>query len=289
MLRFALREPDAPRLELRRLNHEYRFDATGKSLGLHGHQFFELLLIEQARGIHRFAGREIKVARGDLFLIAPGETHDQSDLKVTRGWLLVFEPSAWKFEASASVLPQNLMLLSFLRPQGFDAGHFRLEAEALRDWTQHLQLLGEELRTRQTGFAAASRILLEWLLIKAARLAETKLEQINVSSQPVLREVFAVIESRFREGMSLDDVALAVHRSKAHLTSVVKRETGRNVLEWIIERRLSEARRLLLETNLSIEGIAEQLGYAEPTYFVRQFRALNAITPAVWRRANRGS
>jgi AraC family transcriptional activator of pobA len=44
-----------------------------------------------------------------------------------------------------------------------------------------------------------------------------------------------------------------VSLSLGHLTTVVKRKTGRAVQEWIAERRMAQARRLLIETDLSVE------------------------------------
>ena len=59
---------------------------------------------------------------------------------------------------------------------------------------------------------------------------------------------------------------------------MVRGQTGRTVLAWIVERRLAEARKLLYETALSMDAIAERVGYADSTYFIRQFRRAHGMT-----------
>ncbi len=82
-------------------------------------------------------------------------------------------------------------------------------------------------------------------------------------------------------------MARAVSLSPGHLTTVVRRKTGRTVVEWITERRMAQARRLLVETDLPAEEVGRRIGYNDPTYFVRSFRRAHGTTPLSWRRASR--
>jgi AraC-like DNA-binding protein len=59
------------------------------------------------------------------------------------------------------------------------------------------------------------------------------------------------------------------------------------VQEWIAERRMTEARRLLVESDLSVAEVGQRVGYTDPGYFVRSFRRAHATTPLAWRRAGR--
>jgi len=70
-----------------------------------------------------------------------------------------------------------------------------------------------------------------------------------------------------------------VSLSRGHLTTVVRRKTGRTVQEWIGERRMAEARRLLVETDLSVEEVGRRVGYGESGYFVRSFRRTPTAPP----------
>ncbi|HWI45916.1 MAG TPA: AraC family transcriptional regulator [Rubrobacter sp.] len=111
--------------------------------------------------------------------------------------------------------------------------------------------------------------------------------KIRPFDEPLLAEVFGFIEDRYREHISLRDVARAVSLSPGHLTTVVRRKTGRTVQEWIAERRVAEARRLLVQTDLAVEEIGRSVGYIDAGYFVRSFRHAHGMTPLGWRRASR--
>jgi AraC-like DNA-binding protein len=73
-----------------------------------------------------------------------------------------------------------------------------------------------------------------------------------------------------------------------HLTTVVRRRTGRTVVEWISERRMAEARTLLAETDFSVGEIARRVGMADPGYFSRVFRRAHGNSPRSWRGAPSG-
>jgi AraC-like DNA-binding protein len=83
--------------------------------------------------------------------------------------------------------------------------------------------------------------------------------------------------------LSLSDVADELGMTPGHLTTVVRRRTGRTVQEWIIERRMAEARNLLSDTELSVGEIARRVGISDPGYFSRLFRRTHGASPREWR------
>lgn len=103
-------------------------------------------------------------------------------------------------------------------------------------------------------------------------------------SVPELSELFEFIEANYNKGITLCDVAKAVGYSPAYLTNRVKRETGRTVNRWIIERRMAQALFLLDSTNQSVEQIATTVGYQNTCHFFRQFRQYQGTTPQAWRK-----
>lgn len=113
----------------------------------------------------------------------------------------------------------------------------------------------------------------------------------NISSifptNPKLHEVFQFIEANYHQSITLCDVAQAVGYSSAYLTDLVRRQTGKTVNQWIVERRIAEARRLLMETDQTGNEIALSVGYQSEGHFFRQFRQYHGTTPQVWRNCQR--
>jgi AraC-like DNA-binding protein len=154
-------------------------------------------------------------------------------------------------------------------------------------WSERFSALELELRQRRDGYREAVLAHLTLLLVAVGRLATDVVGDLRLKDEPLLAEVFGFIEERYREPISLRDVARAVSLSPGHLTTVVGRKTGRTVQEWIAERRMAEARRLLVETDLAVEEVGRRVGYGDPVYFVRSFRRAHGTTPLGWRRAGR--
>ncbi len=100
---------------------------------------------------------------------------------------------------------------------------------------------------------------------------------------PKLATVFRFIESHYRQPIHLSDVAQDAGYSPAYLTSLVQAHTGCTVKRWIIERRMAQARSLLIETAQSIRQVAESSGYTDAGYFTRQFRKFHGVSPQAWR------
>ncbi len=99
----------------------------------------------------------------------------------------------------------------------------------------------------------------------------------------VARRVIAYIEDNYADGISLADVAQALNYSPSHLTSLVRKETGRPVTAWIIERRLREARERLLATDDPVAAVAEAVGFRDVHYFSRRFARSSGTSPSGWR------
>lgn len=117
-----------------------------------------------------------------------------------------------------------------------------------------------------------------------------KIGQVLHQSQPprpILSKTFSFIEENYQNQISLREVAQEVGRSPAYLTDLIRRKTGKTVLTWITERRMAEARKLLLETNKSIEQITEAVGYFDRRHFSRLFSRFHKSTPHAWRLANK--
>lgn len=96
-------------------------------------------------------------------------------------------------------------------------------------------------------------------------------------------KVFEFIEANFQRPLELKEVASNLGYSPAYLTNLVRQKTGRTVKQWIIERRMNQARQLLLDTEKAIAQIAAEIGYTDTGYFIRQFKQLHGTSPNLWR------
>jgi AraC-like DNA-binding protein len=99
----------------------------------------------------------------------------------------------------------------------------------------------------------------------------------------LVTRAFEIVDERFGQSLTLRDIAEALHVTSGHLTEVVRRRTGRPLGEWILQRRMTQARLLLGETETLIADVAAQCGFMTVGHFGRQFRRLHGMSPSMWR------
>jgi AraC-like DNA-binding protein len=241
---------------------------------------------ERGRHIHDFPALWYVPAAGLVYVAAAGKVLDPGEMdNLDTGVAVFFDPAALGEDARSPWPAWRAHPLLFPFLHGHSGGVLRLQVPADRRpaWDNTIQSIEAELTARHEGHRQAALAHLTLLLIELARLAGDVVGDLRRSGEPVLAEAFAVIDRRHTEPLSLRDVAREVGMTPGHLTTIVRRRTGRTVQEWIIERRMAEARNLLSETDIPIQEVARRVGISDPGYFSRLFRRAHGTSPRGWR------
>lgn len=91
------------------------------------------------------------------------------------------------------------------------------------------------------------------------------------------------IDTYFMKEIRLEDVANHIHLSQAYTSRLFKEETGFNFTEYLADKRLFEAKKLLKDTRLSVGQIAFETGFNSISNFNRVFKKLVGLTPTAFR------
>jgi AraC family transcriptional regulator, transcriptional activator of pobA len=255
----------------------------------HSHDFVVLFYAHRADGTFRLDDREWAVRDGDLFVIAPGQvvsftgpTHEF----LQDGWAVFFPAEVIRPHTPGAPSTWQAHPLLFPFARGTDrAQRLHVPPGERPEWLARCRALATELTTRRDGYAEAVLAHLTLLLVAAARLPTDVPDELRAAREPLLAAVFDVIERRYAEPISLSDIAADLALTTGHLTTVVRRRTGRTVGQWLTERRMRQARLLLTNTDLTVAAISHRVGYRDVSYFIKRFRTLHGHTPAEWRTA----
>lgn len=95
----------------------------------------------------------------------------------------------------------------------------------------------------------------------------------------------ALLEREFGSSLNVTDYATALGVTPTHLSRACRASCGRTALEMLQERRLFEARRLLLDTRMPVQEIASKLGFSTPGYFSRSFTQAVGLPPSAYRKS----
>lgn len=102
---------------------------------------------------------------------------------------------------------------------------------------------------------------------------------------PSVETVKKIIKDNISTEISRDELAAAVYMSPDHLTKLFKKETGMSLSDYIIQKRILLAQKLLSSTELSVVEIAQKAGFSYSSYFVRIFKKKTGITPQEYRKS----
>ncbi len=106
----------------------------------------------------------------------------------------------------------------------------------------------------------------------------------NSENDTVTADALDFIEQNFRENISLDDVAGAVNLSPVYFHNKFLKATGKTLHKYIIERRIKEAKKYLLTTNMSLTDISFESGFASQSYFNYVFKREVGSTPSLYKK-----
>jgi len=112
---------------------------------------------------------------------------------------------------------------------------------------------------------------------------------ILATEQTDLQKLELYLDEHYMEKLSLASISQHLHIGRTKLCALAKELSGGQTLsELIAQRRISAAKRLLVQSSLPISAVAEQVGISDYNYFSKVFRAMTGTTPSAFRKQARG-
>ncbi|MDD3362801.1 MAG: 2-isopropylmalate synthase [Hespellia sp.] len=121
--------------------------------------------------------------------------------------------------------------------------------------------------------------------IAALTVAVNKIEEIkdaNVCKDARLIEITNYIQSNYAD-VTLDDLAEKFFLSKPYLSKYIKEKSGMTFGDTLKMVRMKKARAMLKGSNMTVENIAESVGYQNVEHFNRLFKKAYHMTPVQYR------
>lgn len=102
-----------------------------------------------------------------------------------------------------------------------------------------------------------------------------------------LKSIRAYLDQNYTKDIHLDELSKNFDISKYYLTREFKRAYGVTIFQHIIQLRIDYAKRLLRQTDKSVEEISAACGFNDQSYFSKQFKKSENITCLAFRRRSR--
>ena len=252
----------------------------------HTHEFLELVYILKGSGVHGIDGVEYQVRRGALLLINYKQVHffraeegmEFIDILLDPKWIserLIERENAFEL-LTLSAFSDFQKEVEEGHPLILFSGEERARMERL------LFEMEEECAHPQKGqetmLKAQANILLT-LLFRKLSLGVELGEQLALTP-----EFLDYIRAHCAERLSLEELAGRCFYNPSYFSRVFKEHYGITLTEFINQSRLDCALRLLRESALSAEEIAEQAGFSNRSIFYRLLKEKKGMTPQQYRK-----
>jgi AraC-like DNA-binding protein len=240
--------------------------------------FHYLIHVRRGRLRHDVDSVTHDIGPGRWLWVRPGHTQGWHPPGDAAGPFILFEPDVLSPDAArllSTVLAHDAPAV--LTPHADDA-------EALEQ-TAH-QLLAEHRAMGRRPLAAhhaLRRSLLESILLRLTAAPEVEGARPPTGGRVDLHARFAdAVELRFRETRQAAEYARLLGCSVRTLDRATRAAVGKAPREIIDDRRLLEARRLLVLAGWDARAVASHLGFANAANFGRSFRARTGLSPAAF-------
>ncbi|ATM93132.1 TPA: helix-turn-helix transcriptional regulator [Klebsiella aerogenes] len=255
---------------------------TTSVLYYHWHQCVELLYISSGYGIVVVDNQHYTARPGRLFIFPPFRLHkvqvDHSDKNPYHRTTMHIEQSV--VESALSAFPRHQAQFAALAASNLPA--------QIYDLSEHAafieRILEQFQRLESNGQTTACEVA--FLMMQLMTFLPEQPQRYPPRQQTVASRIMNWIEAHYASKFSLDQLACDLGLSRSYTSRVFRQQTGGNIHEYLLTRRIKRSCDLLRNSDESIDAIALAVGFGEVTYFITCFKKMMRQTPLQYRKAS---
>lgn len=258
---------------------------TSNPYPIHKHDFIELVYIMGGGGVHTIDGREYPVSHGSLLFIDYGQSHSIKPQRTMTYVNILLEPEFFSrelvnAESIIEIFCYN-MFYEFAGKQDNIGQCVLFQKDEVIRVDHLIEMMLQEYEQKSLGYVSVLRTGTQTLFMWLLRKMNEGTGKVILDS---VQDVLDYINEHFTEKIELSDIAAKGFYHPDYLSRLLKKYCGKSFTQYIKEKRISRAGRLLETTQLSISEIMQQSGYADSKIFYQHFREIYGMAPGSFRK-----
>lgn len=145
-------------------------------------------------------------------------------------------------------------------------------------------LIESEVFNSAVNTIASAEMLINYFFTWCKNIISHISNTIQSAPSNSVRLALKYIEENYAENLSLEHVGEYVGLNASYFSTLFKKETNKNFLEYLTEVRIAKAKYLLANTNDTILSIASQVGYQDVKHFSKLFKKYAMLKPTEYRK-----
>lgn len=255
---------------------------------LHVHQFTEIIIILSGSGIHETKFSKYAIRGGDVLVIPKGGCHgypETNDLKLMN---LLFDPDKLPVPLIDLYKLPGFNALFSIKNEYFNKKRFYPKFYLNNKNFKKIKYILADMKEENANMIPGYRCCLMGdfmvLLGNLSRLYTEDLSEINEPSFKI-GEAISFMNSNYSENIKLEDILQNTGMSRSTFMRKFHQAVGLTPIKYLLQIRITEACKLLRQSNMNISEIAYKVGFNDSNYFTRQFCEIIQFTPREFRKS----
>lgn len=234
-----------------------------------GHVYNQVIYTSRGEGVLVFDGEEYKIPRCTGFFLPAYYPHEYKAKESTH-W-----ETHW-LSFSGSAIGSILNSLGLTKPLVFRTGDI---SSLERIWEKMLKTIRST--NIHSGYTNSS--VLYSFLVELNRIISYPVSPRESHRMEQLKLIIEYIDKNYASDITLNDMSKIVNLSPQYICRIFKECMNMRPFEHLTKKRLYEAKKLLLDTSMSINDISKAVGYNDCSYFCAVFKKQENASPAEYR------
>ena len=248
----------------------------------HFHPFTEIFFITNGSGAFHLNDQIVNVNKWDLIIINPNCLHTEKS-------------SLSDVPLEYIVLGIDNLILNFPESHSLTSNEHQIKLYEIMNLSKDKNLildyfntLIKEIENKEFNYEIICKSILTLFITHIIR-STTSLLFIEESQEKLNLECIKIknyIDAHYSQNITLDYLSDLSYMNKFHLVHTFTKQIGVSPINYVINKRIGEAKNLLATTNYSIRDIASIVGFSNSSYFSQMFKKVSGTTPKDYRLKN---
>jgi two-component system response regulator YesN len=262
------------------------YDTKLLDTGLHKHPFYELSIMTRGSMDYIIKDKtfELDAEKHNIIFIPPKTTHKRV-VHCIPSIITGFQIQVNAIDVKYKRFVHNLS--NVLRERGYIV-------PCSSEITNLINQIFSELNMEDPFFKDKTKLLINEFFIAFFResfsIQMKQLEKLNLTRQSghnfqehLVSLACRYVEEHLARQIQIDEIALYCGMSKRHLNRIFSEHKGMALGNYVINRKINEARKKIMRNDSLIKDVAYDLGFSNVSYFCRLFKKITGKTPENYR------
>lgn len=246
----------------------------------HSHPFTEIFFITHGHGIMDIDDVIVSVKEGDLIIINPNCSHTEKSTSNSFDQLEYIVFGINNFALANGSIP--CLDSEVEDPIYYKIMNFNNDKDVILNYLNNLV---HEVQNKDSNYELVCKSILTLFIIYISRNAKSNLlittnpEKLNIECVKIKN----YIDSHYSENITLDILSSLSYVNKFHLVHLFTKQMGISPINYLINKRIEEAKNLLTTTNHSIGAISTIVGFSNSSYFSQMFKKTTGTSPSSYK------